>query len=610
MMERIRRDVYVKDNRIKDTIYYVQGTNAIPLEFNFRDWTIPDGARARAYVNKPSGRATYDTATIQQNSVIVNVKKQTFSETGASSIQIQVVKGEEVLITFSNPVTVEKNRVAGETPESENTSNFIDEYLKTMDAALDDSIQSTEKANTAAINAEVATEAANTAAGEATRAAEGVQNAIQSANEAAQRADGKADEADSAAGAANSAAAAANKAAEDIKKKADAGEFTGSVTVGTVTTGEPGTQANVTNRGTDKDAILDLTIPRGDTGKVENIDTVAVEFAEAGSRENITSGETFKIILGKIKKFFADLKTVAFTGDYSDLTNTPSCGGTNILNATNEQITLGTTASWENRTWRNSKSGNNPSGAGAVISIADAPNPHIKYGIELNTVSGRIMIAQDKVPLSAGKTYTLSCYARSSNGKAKLVLQVGAGASWSSTVKDATDNWEKYYLTFLAKENNMNVYFGNDGVDSTIQICGRKLGVGDCFTDWNYSPGDIEARNAQKLDKSKVIENTEITEPGFVMDGKTCSVALAELNSNFDCGTATTNTVQNGVKKVNIGFNKIFETPPIITFSYKTSQLSTDCLAIDNVTTTGVTIGIYTTSSNHGVTIYWQAMKV
>ena len=35
------------------------------------------------------------------------------------------------------------------------------------------------------------------------------------------------------------------------------------------------------------------------------------------------SGETHKIIFGKIKKFFTDLKAVAFTGSYTDLSDTP-----------------------------------------------------------------------------------------------------------------------------------------------------------------------------------------------------------------------------------------------------------------------------------------------
>ena len=47
-------------------------------------------------------------------------------------------------------------------------------------------------------------------------------------------------------------------------------------------------------------------------------------FSEASTRANIDSGDSFATILGKIKKFFTDLKTVAFTGSYSDLSNQPT----------------------------------------------------------------------------------------------------------------------------------------------------------------------------------------------------------------------------------------------------------------------------------------------
>lgn len=46
-------------------------------------------------------------------------------------------------------------------------------------------------------------------------------------------------------------------------------------------------------------------------------------FIHATSRENIASGEKLSIIFGKIKKWFADLKSVAFTADYNDLINKP-----------------------------------------------------------------------------------------------------------------------------------------------------------------------------------------------------------------------------------------------------------------------------------------------
>lgn len=48
-----------------------------------------------------------------------------------------------------------------------------------------------------------------------------------------------------------------------------------------------------------------------------------VTFAQATNRANISSKEKLSVIMGKIAKFFADLKTVAFTGKYSDLSGTP-----------------------------------------------------------------------------------------------------------------------------------------------------------------------------------------------------------------------------------------------------------------------------------------------
>lgn len=48
-----------------------------------------------------------------------------------------------------------------------------------------------------------------------------------------------------------------------------------------------------------------------------------VKFTEAEGRENINTGESTATMFGKIKKWFADLKNIAFTGDYSDLLNSP-----------------------------------------------------------------------------------------------------------------------------------------------------------------------------------------------------------------------------------------------------------------------------------------------
>ena len=71
---------------------------------------------------------------------------------------------------------------------------------------------------------------------------------------------------------------------------------------------------------------LQVTGDKIATIRISGIDTDvyspnARTFSMAISRANIDSGENYSTIFGKIKKYFADLKTVAFTANTSDLTN-------------------------------------------------------------------------------------------------------------------------------------------------------------------------------------------------------------------------------------------------------------------------------------------------
>lgn len=51
---------------------------------------------------------------------------------------------------------------------------------------------------------------------------------------------------------------------------------------------------------------------------------VTVAFEAAAKREAPTSGEKLSVLLGKVLKFFSDLKTVAFSGSYKDLSDKPT----------------------------------------------------------------------------------------------------------------------------------------------------------------------------------------------------------------------------------------------------------------------------------------------
>lgn len=54
-----------------------------------------------------------------------------------------------------------------------------------------------------------------------------------------------------------------------------------------------------------------------------DISETTVTFTEAANRENVASGETSATLFGKIRRVISDLKTVAFSGKYSDLSGAP-----------------------------------------------------------------------------------------------------------------------------------------------------------------------------------------------------------------------------------------------------------------------------------------------
>lgn len=84
--------------------------------------------------------------------------------------------------------------------------------------------------------------------------------------------------------------------------------------------------------GIDIDSELSLTSTNPVQNKVvtnalNNIDvdisSDPVEFSEASARANIESGETIPTVFGKVKKWFTDLKNIAFSASYNDLIDAP-----------------------------------------------------------------------------------------------------------------------------------------------------------------------------------------------------------------------------------------------------------------------------------------------
>lgn len=86
MANRIERKIYILKNREPRVIEYVQGASAVPIILTLMDYDIPEDATARVYVLKPSGKGEYDTATIEDNGILIDVKSSMFDETGTSQI--------------------------------------------------------------------------------------------------------------------------------------------------------------------------------------------------------------------------------------------------------------------------------------------------------------------------------------------------------------------------------------------------------------------------------------------------------------------------------------------------------------------------------------------
>ena len=221
------------------TIDVVQGDSGRVLECRITDFVIPSGSTARIYAQKPSGTRVYNNATIDGNMVSVELTTQMLAEIGKTMCQVEVINSDERVTSFDFALKVVKSRVDESAIESENEFGVLE-------GAIDKAQTATTNANKAASTANAAAWAANTAA----------------------------DSANTAAVAANTATANADDAREEIEQKLAAGDFNANITVGSTTTGAPGTQASVTNSGTNMDVVLDFTIPRGDTGGVENPDTV------------------------------------------------------------------------------------------------------------------------------------------------------------------------------------------------------------------------------------------------------------------------------------------------------------------------------------------------
>ena len=202
---------------------------------------------------------------------------------------------------------------------------------------------------------------------------------------------------------------------------------------------------------------------------LDNVPNVATNdqqptFAESGTRTNIASGETLSTLFGKIKKFFADLKTVAFTGSYTDLSNKP----TSMQNPNSLTLTMNGSATSYNGASSASKSWYAPTSAGTsgyeMVSNGSGapvwkPPSYAVCSTPGNTTVKTVSISNFKLTTGV-RVLVKFTYEHTSSTAA--TLNVNSTGAKNIVVHCGTDNiFVKDYFSWLAGETVELVYDGS-----------------------------------------------------------------------------------------------------------------------------------------------------
>ena len=218
--------------------------------------------------------------------------------------------------------------------------------------------------------------------------------------------------------------------------------------------------------------ITDTSNPHGVTAEQIGLDKVpnvatndqTPTFTEAATRVNITSGETLSTLFGKIKKFFTDLKTVAFTGSYSDLSNKP----TSMQNPNSLTLTMNGSATSYNGASSASKSWYAPTSAGTsgyeMVSNGSGapvwkPPSYAVCSTSGNTAVKTVSISNFKLTTGV-RVLVKFTYEHTSSTAA--TLNVNSTGAKNIVVHCGTDNiFVKDYFSWLAGETVELVYDGS-----------------------------------------------------------------------------------------------------------------------------------------------------
>ena len=124
-------DIYLTKKSNVRMIDVVQFDTGIHLVFTVKDFTIPSGATAKLYVQKPSGKFVFqeDGITIVDNTILIDLENQAITEHGKVPYQVSVINGSDMITAFTGLITVEKSLKDAGATESKTVIRAFDKAV-------------------------------------------------------------------------------------------------------------------------------------------------------------------------------------------------------------------------------------------------------------------------------------------------------------------------------------------------------------------------------------------------------------------------------------------------------------------------------------------------
>lgn len=328
------------------------------------------------------------------------------------------------------------------------------------------------------------------------------------------------------------------------------------------------------------------------------------EFTVADKRENIASKEKISKILGKIAKFFADLKAVAFTGNYNDLSDKPTSlpangGNSDTVNSHTVESNVPKNAKFTDTTYSDATTTTHGLMSATDKKLLDVLNKPLATCATGRATAAKVATLQN-FTLQVGSTvvvkFTGTGTANPTSGNLTLNVN-GTGARIMGYFR----NGNKAAISYVSGNffcSNATHIFTYDG---TYWLCmdwnldnnttysnfvksgtGAKAGLVPAPSTTAGTTKYLREDGAWKTPpdtKTSVVNNNTTTEPGSALDARqanpniegTMAASIAQLNSNLKIEVNPNATIVNGTGEIlnykcgNLSMMSIEITPSKIT---------------------------------------------